>query len=316
MSTLRTSSLFCLALLSSLLMIACGPREQAEGDNAAVDSMLAAENAGLPMTITGAGLDTPESVLYDSIADVYLVSNIGGGGDPIAKDDNGFIARIKPDGQVETLRWIDGASDSVTLNGPKGLAIHGDTLFVADIDSIRSFNRTSGATIGVRGVPGATFLNDLTIGDDGRLYVTDSGLGAGMAPNGSDGIYRMGANGASPLVSGSTLMNPNGIQVHEGEVFFAPYGSKALMRIPSGGAPAQVVELPAGQLDGLVRLPDGSFLVSSWESSSVYRVRPDSTIETAADNVTSPADIGYDSKRHRLLIPLFTTSAVEIRAVP
>jgi hypothetical protein len=315
MSPFRTPSFLSILLASSSLLIACGSGEQAE-DAPPTDSIAAVDNAGLPMTITGAGLDTPESVLYDSIADLYLVSNIGGGGDPVARDDNGFIARLRPDGQVETLRWIDGAADSITLNAPKGLAVHGDTLFVADIDSIRSFDRSTGAPLDVRGVPGATFLNDLAVGDDGRLYVTDSGLGAGMAPNGTDAVYQMGANGASPLLSGASLMNPNGITVHEGEIFMAPFGSRALMRVPTGGAPSVVVELPAGQLDGLVRLPDGSFLVSSWESNSVYRVRPDSTVETAAENVTSPADIGYDSRRRRLLIPLFTQSALEIRAVP
>jgi hypothetical protein len=118
------------------------------------------------------------------------------------------------------------------------------------------------------------------------------------------------------LVTGATLMNPNGITVHDGEVFMAPFGSRTLMRIPAGGAPTPGAELPAGQLDGVVRLPDGSFLVSSWESSSVYHVGADSTVATAAENVTSPADIGYDSKRRRLLIPLFTTSAIEIRALP
>ena len=316
MPLLRTPGLPRVLLASSLLLVACGQEQPGEDDTAAVDSIAASDNAALPMTITGVGLDTPESVLYDSIADLYLVSNIGGGGSPVAKDDNGFIARIRPNGQVETLRWIDGAADSVTLNGPKGLAIYGDTLFVADIDSVRSFHRNTGAPLGVRGVPGATFLNDLAVGDDGRLYVSDSGLGGDMAPNGSDAVYLLGPNGASPLVSGSTLMNPNGIVVYENDVFMVPFGGKNIVWIPSGAAPSTVVELPAGQLDGLLRLPDGSFLVSSWETNTVYRVRPDNTVEPIAENVTSPADIGFDSRRRRLLIPLFTQSALEIRAVP
>src|SRR4051812_30384150 len=65
------------------------------------------------------GLHTPESVLYDDQADTYLVSNVNGS--PFAKDDNGFISRVAPSGEVTTLKWIDGAQANVVLNAPKGL---------------------------------------------------------------------------------------------------------------------------------------------------------------------------------------------------
>ena len=49
----------------------------------------------------GVGFRTPESVLYDPKADLYLVANIHG--DPSARDVNGFISRISPEGQVVAL---------------------------------------------------------------------------------------------------------------------------------------------------------------------------------------------------------------------
>jgi hypothetical protein len=33
-------------------------------------------------------------------------------------------------------------------------------------------------------------------------------------------------------------------------------------------------------------------------------------------NMESPADIGYDTKRHRLLIPLVNRNRIEIRRAP
>ena len=63
-------------------------------------------------------MSTPESALHDPEADVYLVSNINGG--PCDRDDNGFISRVSPDGQVLDLKWIDGADPGVTLHAPKG----------------------------------------------------------------------------------------------------------------------------------------------------------------------------------------------------
>src|SRR2546428_4593968 len=79
--------------------------------------------------VTVEGFLTPESVLHDSVQDIYFVSNINGS--PTAKDNNGFISRVKPDGAVENLKFIEGGRSGITLNAPKGLALAGDTLWVA-----------------------------------------------------------------------------------------------------------------------------------------------------------------------------------------
>ncbi|MGH2396883.1 MAG: hypothetical protein ACRDFW_07825 [bacterium] len=64
-----------------------------------------------PAPIIVQGFQTPESVLYDSRADVYLVSNINGPAVPrnvFAVDGNGFVSRVSPSGKVLGLKWIDG----------------------------------------------------------------------------------------------------------------------------------------------------------------------------------------------------------------
>jgi hypothetical protein len=242
------------------------------------------------------------------------VSNVSG--DPIAADDNGFISRIRPDGSVETLRWIDGASPEVTLNAPKGMALRGDTLFVADIDTVRLFNRTTGAPIGDIGIPGATFLNSLASGPNG-LYVTDSGFGAGFQPTGSDAIYLLSGGRLGQIASGAALARPNGITVGDGEIFTVGLDGALILRMPAGGGePTTMFELPAGRLDGVVRFPSGEFLVSSWESNSVYYVRPGGSVEILDANIPSPAGLGWDSGRRRALIPSFTGNRIEIRYVP
>ncbi|MCY4074567.1 MAG: hypothetical protein OXH04_03950, partial [Acidobacteria bacterium] len=93
-----------------------------------------------PVVVTG--MATPESAVHDPEADVYLVSNINGG--PGDVDDNGFITRLSPDGTITHLKWIDGEDPAVTLHAPKGSAIHGDRFYVADIDTVRVFDRTTG----------------------------------------------------------------------------------------------------------------------------------------------------------------------------
>jgi hypothetical protein len=81
----------------------------------------------------------------------------------------------------------------------------------------------------------------------------------------------------------------------------------------AGGRRENVRKMPKGQLDGVEALPDGTLLVSSWEGSVVYRVTPNGTATVAVKDVPSPADIGYDSKRARALIPVFTKNQLVIQ---
>jgi hypothetical protein len=69
-----------------------------------------------------------------------------------------------------------------------------------------------------------------------------------------------------------------------------------------------------GQFDGVEILGDGRVVVSSWTDSSVHVVN-NSTMTKIITGVPAPADIGYDSKRNRLLVPLFNGNAVEIWAI-
>jgi len=285
-----------------LVLAACG------GDAASPDVI----------DVSGVGLMTPESVLHDSVADVYLVSNVNGS--PVDHDGNGFISRLAPDGSVEALKWIDGANPEVTLNGPKGMAIRGDSLFVADIDCIRIFNRVTGEAAGGECVDGATFLNDLAVGPEGSIFVTDSGLRlddqGNLVPSGTDGLYRYpfqeGKRGAT-LASGPDLGNPNGVAVGPRGIFVVTFGSGEVLRFDAAGNKTRVLEAP--QLDGIEIMPDGGLLFSSWGDSAVYRVSGTGQLSKLVEGVAAPAGIGYDATRNRVLIPQFSDDAVLIRPV-
>jgi sugar lactone lactonase YvrE len=259
---------------------------------------------------------TPESVLYDAQLDAYLVSNINGA--PAAKDDNGFISRVGTDGRVVELRWIDGASDSVTLHAPKGMGIKADTLFVADIDEVRLFDRTTGAPLGSRPVRGATFLNDITVGPDGTVYVTDSGMRPDFSASGTDALWRFDAAGRPVRVAASAEMGrPNGIVADSTGVLVVTFGSGAAYRVDAAGTRTALPTPPGGGFDGLVRTADGALFVSSWADSSVSRLAPgDTAWARVFTGIVSPADLGLDTRRGRLLIPVFQADRIEIRPLP
>lgn len=290
--------MLCAAL--ALALAACKKQEQAAAGDTVFTGLTVADS-----------FSTPESVLYDPAGDAYLVSNINGA--PAAKDDNGFISRVNPDGRVDQRAFIDGADSGVTLHAPKGLAIRGDTLFVADIDAVRLFDRTNGAPLGSWPVRGATFLNDVVVGPDGMLYVTDSGLKPDFSSSGSDAIYRFNAAGvATALARGADLGHPNGILADSAGVVVVAFGSGEAYRFDRRTRRA-LPRPPAGQLDGIVRANDGAWLVSSWADSTVRRLMPGDTAWIAVvRGVPSPADIGFDTKRERILIPLFNDNTVRV----
>ncbi len=271
------------------------------------------------VSVPSAGLQQPESVLHDSVADVYIVSNLDGM--PLDKDNNGFLSRVSPDGRMLQARWIAGGHGGATLHAPKGTGIVGDTLYVADIDVVRRFHRTTGAPLGEIPFPGATFLNDLAVGADGSVYVTDTGLrmGAGrLQASGTDAVYRVPPGGTPrPLVRGPELGSPNGVVVDaDGGVTVAAMTTSEVYRVAPDGSRTPLRAPRRGQLDGLVRTRGGALLVSDWKRSAAYLIEADADAVMAVRNLPSPADIGYDARRDRLLVPLMTVNRVEFHPAP
>ena len=314
--SLRVLSL-ALAAVALTAGTACRAREtpKAQAPEAAAAPT---PDATAPIVVSNAGFATPESVLYDDDADVYLVNNIDGG--EVAADGNGFISRVDPAGRVLELKWIDGATPEQALDAPKGMAFANGVLYVADIDTVRMFDRTSGKATGKITISGATFLNDVAAAPDGTIYVSDSGLKQGksdLEPSGSDAIYRIdkGQKKAARVIRGRDLGNPNGLLADDEGVWVVTFGSGEIFRVSRNGRKEAGEDLPAGQLDGIVQVADGSLLVSSWEGGSILRGFPGAGFLPNISGVTSPADIGYDSKRKRVLIPLFMGDAVEFRGL-
>ena len=267
------------------------------------------------------GFLTPESVLHDTVQDIYFVSNINGS--PTAKDNNGFISRVKPDGAVENLKFIEGGRTGITLNAPKGLALAGDTLWVADIDAVRAFNAKTGAPIDSVSLSklGAVFLNDVVVVPTGALYVTDTGIRFDDVGNvlhpGPDRVFRIGPDRAVTVaVRGDTLGRPNGIALDAAGKRFVivEFGGRSVLAWKPGDKAPSVIAKGPGGFDG-VEIVGGRILVSSWSDSTVSSYETGQEVKLIT-GVLSPADIGYDAKRNRVLIPIFTGNRVEIWQLP
>src|SRR5438128_11263884 len=121
----------CFLIALTVLIVACQKSESTTDTGAAPPPAMKTSTAPQPVTINQ-GLQTPESVLWDPQQDVYFISNING--QALAADNNGYISRVNPDTMQVEAKWVEGGvKPGVTLNAPKGMAIVGDTLYVADI---------------------------------------------------------------------------------------------------------------------------------------------------------------------------------------
>ncbi len=266
------------------------------------------------IVVKDVGFRTPESVLHDPDLDYYFVSNINGS--PTEADDNGFISVLSPAGEMLALKGIDGAAADVSLHAPKGMAVSGTFLYVADLNVIRRFDRHTGKSAGEIAVPGATYLNDVVADLQGNVYFTDGGLRAGaggLEPSGTDAVYRFTPEGTlDTLARGIELGNPNGVAVSGDTVWVVGFGSGELYRV-ANGRKTGVRKLRTGGLDGLVVF-EGDAFVSSWEGKRLFRGKLGGEYRLMLDSLDAPADIGHDLWRNRLLIPLF--NANEVRIVP
>jgi sugar lactone lactonase YvrE len=296
------------------LLAACGgdAGDAAAGADraAAVDS---APTAAIALTVDS--LEAPEAARFDPELGVYFVSNINGS--PLAKDGNGYISRLTRDGKVDSLKFIAGGRGGAKLDAPKGLAIKGDTLWVADIDAARAFDKRSGKPIATVNLSGqAKFLNDAVVGPDGAIYFTDTGIvddgKGGMAHPGPDRVFRVVGRQGTVALEFKDKPGPNGIAWDSAGSRFVivSFQGTSIYHWAPGDSAATVAAEGPGMMDGIEALGDGRFVVSTWTDSSLFVLRGDK-ITKLVGGLPAAADIALDRERGRIAVPLLMDNRVE-----
>ncbi len=263
-----------------------------------------ADTAALVATVTG--LSGPEAVRYDPDQDVYFVANFNGRSD--ALDNNGFISRVRPDGSIESLNFIAGGANGVTLHAPRGMFISGDTLWAADVNAVRGFHRRTGAALVVLDFAAhdVGFLNDIAGAPDGALYVTDTGR---------QRIYQIRGRTITVALQDSALNRPNGItwDAEHRRFIVVPFGGGGSLLGWQPNQPGVVVlaTVPGARLDGIEFVSTDRVIVASQADSSLWLAGGPRAIRLTR-TAGAPADIGVDTRRHRIAVPYIALNRVDI----
>ena len=259
-------------------------------------------------TIADIGLSNSESARYDPVGDRWLVSNIG----PRGAGNDGYITLVSADGTVITPRWIAGGEGGADLFDPLGMFVVGDTVYVADTATVRTFDRATGRPGAAFPVPDAVRLNDLTVDTAGTIYVTDSGN-----DDTPGAIFRIKGGKVSEFAGRDpALERPNGIAVlSDGNIVHGGRGVNLVIRSPAGKIRREIT-LPTGRFDGIVALPGGAMLVASQDGHLVYRVPAQGKATIVAKDIPIPAAIGLDTKRNRLVVPQIVASNLTFVDLP
>ena len=241
------------------------------------------------------GMNAPESAHLDRQSNTVFVSVING--EPGARDGNGHIARLTPDGAVIDVNWATG------LNAPKGLAVHDGTLWVADLDEVVGIDIETAAVTSRVAVEGAEFLNDLAAGPDGTIYISDSQ---------ANRIYAIADGVSSVFADGEAVEAPNGVLVDEGRLVI---GSMRQAADPESG-PGRLFALdlttrdktilssePIGAIDGVESDGSGGYVVTAVFEGQVVHVSASGAVRTLLDLEGMAADLAYDPARSVAIVP-------------
>jgi hypothetical protein len=204
----------------------------------------------------------------------YLVSSVGiDDGD--AKNGDGFISKVSPDGEIIAQYW------AAKMNGPKGMAVLDGVLYVADIDTVMMVDADKGGLGEKIRVEGAAFLNDVTTWGD-AVYVSDSGTGC---------IYRIADGAATVWLEDARFGGINGLLGDGDRLLVTTMETGSLLSVSKAG---EITEIATGMsnADGLGLVPGGGYLVSSWPGQ-IHYVAEDGTVTTLLDT-TGPGILQND----------------------
>ncbi len=242
------------------------------------------------------GLKTPESVVQAKDGRIFI-SEIG----EFDKDGDGQITVVDTAGKTSIF--------TKGLDDPKGLAMVGENLFVADKNKIIKITPDGKASVFVATVAfpvAPQFFNDLEADPQGNLYLSDTG---DMSTGKGGIIYKIDANGQVKLLidgkQDARVMAPNGLLADDtGDVLiYVDFTSGVLYTFNQKTQALTDIAEGFGGGDGVVHNSNGTMYVSDWKNGKVFSMNTKGDVTLLKEGYQAAADIAITKDEAYLMVP-------------
>jgi gluconolactonase len=259
----------------------------------AVWFVLATKTARADQQVIASGLASPESVALGQDGRLY-VTQIGKSN----VDGDGSLAVIE-DGKPKIF--------AKGLDDPKGLVAFGSDFYIADKTRVWKIDASGAASVyaPAEAFPvKPLFLNDIEASPQGDIYVSDCGRfvsgGAVFCIKPSKEITVVVSQKTAPDIKA-----PNGLLLDgSSHLLFVDFTAGRLYRTNLTDGKAVELARGLGSTDGLTRDAKGRIYTSDWRGGRIFVMNSESDKpKLMLKGFKSPADIFFDAKSGKLLIP-------------
>ncbi|MFH6996564.1 SMP-30/gluconolactonase/LRE family protein [Flavobacterium sp. FlaQc-57] len=238
----------------------------------------------------------PESALYDSSKKIIYISNING--EYLAKDGNGFISRIKTNGKIETLKWVDG------LDNPQGMGLYKNKLYVADINRVIQINTNTAKIEKIYKVDSAKFFNDIASDTNGDIYISDCF---------DNKIYKISDGKIKVWLESDILSKPNGLLCTKDNVLVLNMKNQTAFAINKLSKKSHEFFNGIDNLDGIVSDGKNGYIVSGAWQGQLFHIDSGGNkkliIDLGKEKIIT-ADIEYIAKDNLLIVPTLNKTVI------
>lgn len=261
-------------------------------------------------------LETPQCFIVSPSGKHYFIANANG--EPGRRDNNGFISKLNIDGKPINLHFIDGGTRGTVLHSPNGMAIVGETLYVADLDTVRGFNIHTGQSTVTLSFSQfhVNELTDLIADGAGQLFVLDTEGNA---------IYQIDTTQdhvVSLYLHNDDLASPRGLAVHprSGRLVVVSLEEGTVLDIDQKGSVHEMISNSffTGRfrnLSGVDFDQYGNMYLSDLTAGKIWRVQPNQKMQVIAEFLISPTTVKIDRKKHMILVPYLYANGAEMNGL-
>jgi sugar lactone lactonase YvrE len=245
----------------------------------------------------------PESVAWDSMRGCLYVSNYTA---PLKEGSfygRHSVSKVDLEGKMIEYNWITG------LSCPTGICIAGNKLFIVERFGVVEYDLMNDRISNKYYIKTTDFLNDITVDNNGNLYVTVSGTAK---------VYKINDGKVELWLEDERIKDPNGILYDRGRLLIGVNSVGYLKTIDLYTREiTDLAQMGEGIIDGIKKCGDG-YLVSHF-NGNLYYISPSGEVKellnTRSEGIFQ-ADFEYIPSKHLLIIPALWNNKLLFYSIP